>query len=740
MNKLMLSLLSIPVVFSSLISANETELEDVLVTAKVQSETIDTAGSFNIINQDDIKFSNVPSIQGILEKTVGINVSANNRSINGRKNITFRGMNPEHTAILIDGKRVSNTDAQIGHSDFQYNWIPMSAISKIEIVRGPMSSLYGSKALGGVVNIITQKPENTLSGNIDIKYTKAVDQGGEGKDISLNLSGKVNDKFSIAFYAEKKLLDPIDNEDGKDNPASKDRYNNYNESQAEGKDIKNAMLNLWYTIDDTQEISATVLKGKEIRDAITIDLAGTRQTSIDVTGIKAQQGIITAQNARKQKANVQINNYFKKAYDIDKEHYSLQYNKSFESSDMSLQAYTTKSDVHSGVFEYTHKLKDTVVAADLKVYSYDDHYIVAGIDYRKEYYDKVYDSPTFTLDFTQIRNAVPPSMRNAPFLQDKTIENTDFSEDISQSSFYFQDEITASDELLVTLGARVDKHENFDTIASPKIFGVYRLGTNSRLKAGYGKGFNAPTLTQSSDDYEFSNPSAGHAFRGNSDLDPETTNTYEIGYEFTNKIQSFKATAFYNDIKNLISNKPYLNADGTRKMTGDGTPLDIYANISSATAKGIELEYSKSNLIKNVDLNTSYTYLKTKDKEKDRVLNFRPEHKINASLKYKITDTLISVLSVAYTGKQKNYFDEQYSAISNDEGIMYTDEKGDIPVKHKVSTLDGYTTVKFQISKDFTKNLSARFGIDNLTNTQLDDAYNFQLRERTYYAGMTYRF
>lgn len=58
--------------------------------------------------------------------------------------------------ILVDGKRVNSRNAVFRHNDFDLNWIPVDSIERIEVVRGPMSSLYGSDALGGVVNIITK--------------------------------------------------------------------------------------------------------------------------------------------------------------------------------------------------------------------------------------------------------------------------------------------------------------------------------------------------------------------------------------------------------------------------------------------------------------------------------------------------------------------------------------------------------------------------------------------------------
>lgn len=76
-----------------------------------------------------------------------------------------------HTLILVDGKRVNSRNAVFRHNDFDLNWIPVDSIERIEVVRGPMSSLYGSDALGGVVNIITKKIGQKWSGTVTVDTT-----------------------------------------------------------------------------------------------------------------------------------------------------------------------------------------------------------------------------------------------------------------------------------------------------------------------------------------------------------------------------------------------------------------------------------------------------------------------------------------------------------------------------------------------------------------------------------------
>ena len=76
-----------------------------------------------------------------------------------------------YTLILVDGKRVNSRNAVFRHNDFDLNWIPVDSIERIEVVRGPMSSLYGSDALGGVVNIITKKIGQKWSGTVTVDTT-----------------------------------------------------------------------------------------------------------------------------------------------------------------------------------------------------------------------------------------------------------------------------------------------------------------------------------------------------------------------------------------------------------------------------------------------------------------------------------------------------------------------------------------------------------------------------------------
>lgn len=627
---------------------------DYVVTVKGNSESIDTAGSFTVVSAKEIKKQNASNILTVLQNTVGINVSENDRAQLGRKNISVRGMNPNHTLILIDGQKISETDANIGHSDFQYSWIPMDQIEKIEIIRGPMSSLYGSKALGGVVNIITKKPSSDFKAGLDIKYSNPQAGEGIGRDVSFDVSKKF-DKFSFSLGVEKKTLEEV----------LKQNEKGVKESEFEGLDVSNLNLKLAYDIDDTQTVSFNMLRGKETREA-TLNISGTSK-------------------------------HYDEYYDIDKQMYNFRYDKTTHFGGFNLNANITDTDAHSPFVSKTHKFKDKTYNAEFYVDALENNYIVFGGEYKKEYYGYICDNALYTPP------GAPASLK---------VPCTSFIGDQDTKSFYVQDEINIYDKFLLTLGGRYDNHEKFGGEFSPKIYGVYKLGEHHRLKAGYGRGFNSPTIKQSSDHYHFSNPNARHDFIGNSNIKPEIVDAYELGYEYHDSLHVMKITGFYNDIKDLIDTK------ATGKKAPSGYSIDMYSNVKSATTSGAEFELSRKDLfLQNLDVAFFYTYLHTKDKENNRELNNRAKNKVNVNVDYAFNSVMSSRLSYAYTGEQKYYDD----------------------VAKTVDVLDGYSTLGLQFNAKATKNLTLRAGIDNLTNEKLADIYSYQLRNRTYYLGFNYQ-
>ncbi len=129
--------------------------ETLVVTAAATEQSVkDAPASISVITQQDLQRKPVQNLKDVLRDVPGVQLT--NEGDN-RKGVSIRGLDSSYTLILIDGKRVNSRNAVFRHNDFDLNWIPVDSIERIEVVRGPMSSLYGSDALGGVVNIITKK-------------------------------------------------------------------------------------------------------------------------------------------------------------------------------------------------------------------------------------------------------------------------------------------------------------------------------------------------------------------------------------------------------------------------------------------------------------------------------------------------------------------------------------------------------------------------------------------------------
>lgn len=143
--------------------------ETMVVTASAIEQNLkDAPASISVITQQDLQRRPVQNLKDVLKEVPGVQLT--NEGDN-RKGVSIRGLDSSYTLILIDGKRVNSRNAVFRHNDFDLNWIPVDAIERIEVVRGPMSSLYGSDALGGVVNIITKKIGQKWHGSVTVDST-----------------------------------------------------------------------------------------------------------------------------------------------------------------------------------------------------------------------------------------------------------------------------------------------------------------------------------------------------------------------------------------------------------------------------------------------------------------------------------------------------------------------------------------------------------------------------------------
>ncbi|KHT64036.1 ligand-gated channel protein [Photobacterium gaetbulicola] len=145
-------------------------METMVVTAAGYEQSVtDAPASISVINREQIENRSYKDLTDALRDQPGVVVTGGG----SRQEISLRGMPSEYTAILVDGRKQSGRETQVSSGGgFEQDWLPpLNAIERIEIVRGPMSTLYGSDAIGGVINIITRKDYQEWHGSLRAEAT-----------------------------------------------------------------------------------------------------------------------------------------------------------------------------------------------------------------------------------------------------------------------------------------------------------------------------------------------------------------------------------------------------------------------------------------------------------------------------------------------------------------------------------------------------------------------------------------
>lgn len=240
--------------------------QTVVVTATRHAMAlVDAPASMAVVTREQIEQRGADNLFEALRGEVGISLQA--RPISGRKAINLRGMDSRHTLVLVDGKRIGASDGVIGHSDYQYDWIAVDDVERIEVIRGPMSVLYGAEALGGVVNVITRAPdaERWRLGAMAEGSSADGDRGGDGHRFSLHADGPLAGGLRLALSASDVRRQAIAN-------LADPRV-----SDLEGKRKRDASLRLLWTPAAGHEISAELRDGSELRWAAARERSGARR-------------------------------------------------------------------------------------------------------------------------------------------------------------------------------------------------------------------------------------------------------------------------------------------------------------------------------------------------------------------------------------------------------------------------------------------------------------------------------
>ncbi|PHM33057.1 ligand-gated channel protein [Xenorhabdus innexi] len=177
-------------------AASNGEDKIIVTTASgFQQKIEDAPASISVVSREQLETKAYRDVTDALKDVPGVMVTGGGSG----SDISIRGMSSKYTMILIDGKRVDtrSTRPNSDGSGIEQGWLPpLASIERVEVVRGPMSSLYGSDAMGGVINIITRKVHKNWNGSLRA-------------DTTLTERKKSGNSYQTSAYVAGPLIDGL---------------------------------------------------------------------------------------------------------------------------------------------------------------------------------------------------------------------------------------------------------------------------------------------------------------------------------------------------------------------------------------------------------------------------------------------------------------------------------------------------------------------------------------------------
>ena len=705
---------------------------DYVVTAtKTQIEKKDVPVAVEVITAQKIKDLGAYSVQDALRLASNVDVQDNGMTGN---QVMLRGNDTMHTLILIDGKRMAAENTQSSQNAYELKRINIADVERIEVIRGNGSALYGSDAMGGVINIITKKattPSMSIAmhtGSKDEATSFSYTSGRQGK-VAVKIGGGIEKvrKIDSGVYKSYSSKGQQSDEIGKYNDASTTnmygtrRFLNTGINYAfdDNHDLDFTMnfmreqlrSNSWnsYGADYTNCQMTTL--GEFIKSMTGMDLS--TMSPIVANRILANFGDYTVDNLNDSMPNPMTIQYYPMRslhfYDNNRSDFSLGFNGKDGKHDYNVRAYFSelrKENTSHYINLDTNTTKDVdfdqnnykqLVVEGKDSYKMDDNNTLTwGAEYKKD-----------TMDGTHLGN----SGSNLKYLTINGITKPSSEVSSETVALYLQDELRVGNKLLLIPAVRVDHHDSFGTHTSPKIGATYSMSDNARIKANYGKGYRAPTLYELYSKMEKSGmaPMTVHVL-GNPDLNPETSTNFDFGFETELGKLNSKITYFHNDIKNMIDGDEYT---GPETITNPGI-WSKYVNYGKVKISGLETEFGY-NFDEHWSLRTVYNYLDAKDQQTGNRLAYRARH--NGLVQLTWTDAKEDPLTV-------NLYNRYYFNYHQSNSANY---------QHDYS----FSTTGLTVSKQINKNYRVYAGVDNIFDKSFlyDTYHTYSIDGRTWRVG-----
>lgn len=532
--------------------------DEVVVTAtRTENDVKKVPASTQVITQEDIKRGGATSVRNAL--SMYANIFQKSKVRGGGHDIIIRGMETKHSLVMVNGRRISNeADANGLGNAMSLDRININDVEKIEIVRGPSSALYGSEAMGGVLNIITKpsKEQTLLTGlehtSEDTSHWWHADTGRIG-NFSMTLDARFN-KINRSMPDTATESDPYGT--AQTYNASLNYYVNDHSYVNAHMDYYSQHLKTDMGTPAMKPITLTTSSGK-------MSLSG--QAMLEGTGSKAfkQKNYGISWNGKTDKNDWQIQAYMSK------------FNWSTTSNTKVLGSIPPAG--MEGMFNYLLQKKNTYD------FNHDEHNMWA-IEGRDSLRVNDHHRVTFGAEYVKDKVAGTGLGKNGDGVHNITENGTTKSSSektLSSYAAYLQDEIEYGKWFIVP-AIRYDHHSAYGSHTSPKIGVTYNATDHFRIKANYGDGFKAPSVSQLYYDLAMQmGPGNWVHLTGNPNLKPEKSKSWDLGVEAEFGKGYGSLTYFDNDVDNLIASIP-------KGKDSKGYNLYRYENVNKARIKGLE--------------------------------------------------------------------------------------------------------------------------------------------------------
>lgn len=678
-----LALIGLPA--SAQAQTGTTDLGSVVVSAAgYEQKLVDAPASISVISAQDLHSKPYTSLLDAVRELEGVDVGET-RDKTGQGTISLRGMGADYTLILIDGKR-QNNHGDIYPNNFggnQFNHIPpLDAIERIEVIRGPASTLYGADALGGVINIITKKVTDQWNGSLTMGSTlQEQSQYGNDYTADINLMGPVikehlGVKLRASYYnreASAPEFESITDPAG----VKHDRSLGFGGG---GRTVDNTNRSLGASLDwkitPTQSLSLDMDSYKQIYDNKPLADGTVPLGTVDsINSIWQASGNGASRRANPRAGYAQDQEFSRSSWAL-----THQGNWDFGNSFVSLNYVNTSNDGRTLPFTVAERQQLLAMIDGTGVYagkSEAERKALAEQTFlpRKK---RAMESEQYVLDakldipFEMLgqHTAVLGGQVTHGTLKDGVfgMENGQpgAEQEHNMWSVFAEDTWYVLNPLAVTTGLRYDHHELFGSNLSPRMYGVYNLTPNWTLKGGVSTGFKTPKTT---DLYEGVRGFGGQGtspMYGNPDLKPEKSISNELALYWQGDTgHSANVTLFYNQFKDKISSQPC--GTGTSYSCSDvGEYEDLgystsnkSVNIDEVLLQGIELA-GRLQLLDSLQLKANYTYTdgeQKSGKDEGKPFGNLAKHMLNSTLDWQMLSNLNLFLTLEARDKRYRSWD-----------------------------------------------------------------------------------